>query len=79
MANNRMFIMHKPSGKKVYIGKRMSHGWHGVPDNIQEMITKLFEYVEYDFIEDGDSFVICLEDNSSFKEAIEVDDLSSMK
>ena len=30
MANNRMFLLHRPSGKAVYLGKRMGWGWYAV-------------------------------------------------
>ena len=28
MANNRMWLVHGPSGQRVLLGKRMGHGWY---------------------------------------------------
>ena len=41
MANNRLYLIHKPSGERVLLGKRMAWGWydHG---NLSERIEKFF-------------------------------------
>lgn len=31
MANNRLFLVHRPSGTKIYLGKRMAVGWYDGP------------------------------------------------
>ena len=52
MANNRMYIVFKPTGDKVYLGKRMGWGWYDVPKNLPEKLEQLFQVAE-----------TCLEDN----------------
>ena len=44
MANNRLYIVHKPTGKKLYLGKRMGFGWyfHGHFD-LNEKIDDFFD------------------------------------
>ena len=32
MANNRMYLVHKVTGKKLYLGKRMGHGYYRPPE-----------------------------------------------
>ena len=66
MANNRMFLMHRPSGLAVYLGKRMAWGWYGTPENIAENIKNLFD-VSIDETckpSDQDDFCIAMEDSS---------------
>lgn len=43
MENNRMYLVYKPSGKGVYLGKKAGTGWCDVPNNLSETITKLFK------------------------------------
>jgi hypothetical protein len=31
MANNRMYLLHRPSGAHLYLGKRMASGWYDAP------------------------------------------------
>ena len=62
MANDRMFLLHEPSGYHVYIGKRMGWGWYGIPPAFQKTAQRLFDLVESQEAEgDQDSFVIALE------------------
>ena len=63
MANNRMYLMHRPSRKAVYLGKRMDFGWYSVPDDVKKRIERLFEMAES--VSDAgnqDDFCIALED-----------------
>lgn len=48
MANNRMFLTHRPSGLAVYLGKRMGDGWYygDGKANLREEICKFFDRVE---------------------------------
>lgn len=46
MANNRMFLVYRPTGDAVYLGKRMAHGWYGTPDDLVERIEQLFAKVD---------------------------------
>ena len=45
MANNRLFLVYRPTGKAVFLGKRMAEGWYGVPDDVKERIEALFAHV----------------------------------
>ena len=58
MANNRMFLVHRPSGLAVFLGKRMGHGWYTTDRCASVQI--LFDAVEN---EDGrDDFALAIED-----------------
>jgi len=46
MANNRLFIVHRPTGKWLYFGKRMLLGWYDAPT--QEKFEAFFESVATD-------------------------------
>ena len=46
MANNRMFLVHRPSGMAVFLAKRMGYGWYSVPETIQDRLHTLFKMVE---------------------------------
>ena len=66
MANNRMYLMHRPSRKAVYLGKRMGWGWYNVPDDVKERIKRLFKMVENQEADgDQDDFCIALEDGET--------------
>lgn len=60
MANNRMYLVHKPSGYHVYLGKRMGEGWYDSPcKNIQKLFDAQEKY--YNWI-GQDDYVIVDED-----------------
>jgi len=46
MANNRMFLVYRPTGDAVYLGKRMGWGWYGTPEDVAQRIAALFEKAE---------------------------------
>lgn len=46
MANNRMFLVYRPTGDAVYLGKRMWWGWYGTPEDLAQRIAELFEKAE---------------------------------
>ena len=46
MANNRMYLMHRPTGLAVYLGKHSGFGWHGVPDDMAPQMEDLFGQVQ---------------------------------
>ena len=62
MANNKMFLVHRPTGLAVFLGKRMGHGWY-TTDKFTS-VQKLFDTVknEYDYYNEQDDFAIALED-----------------
>jgi hypothetical protein len=61
MANNRMYLLHRPSGMAVPLGKRMGLGWYESAAAFQ--IMKLFDWVEDKAApNEQDDFVIVMED-----------------
>jgi len=44
MANNRMYLIHKPTGTAVMLGKRMGWGWYTPPT--EDQMTRFFEASE---------------------------------
>jgi hypothetical protein len=61
MANNRMFLIHKPSKLGVMLGKRMGWGWYAAPE--KEELDRFYEYLSGNE-EDQDAFIIAMEDCS---------------
>ena len=45
MANNRLLLVYRPTGKAVFLGKRMSEGWYAVPDDVKQRIEALFQHI----------------------------------
>lgn len=43
MANNRMFLVYRPTGDAVMLGSRLGFGWEGTPEDLSERIVALFE------------------------------------
>ena len=47
MANNRMFLVYRPTGDAVFIGKRMGFGWYNSNvEKVGEQILELYERAE---------------------------------
>ena len=44
MADNRMWLVYRPTGNAVFLGKRMAEGWYGVPDDLAHRIQALFDH-----------------------------------
>lgn len=61
MANNRMYLVHVPSGLTVCIGKRMGGGWY-MAAATGDRIAKLFDAAEAE-IDGLDNFAIAMEDD----------------
>lgn len=65
MANNRMYIVHIPTGYAVCFGKRMGWGWYlGAGSNTNAALEELYEKLEaIGYGEEGrqDDFGIALE------------------
>lgn len=66
MANNRMYLVYRPSGRAIYLGKNMGMGWYDVPDNLVERMRELFDKA-YDDALDGehslDDFCVAMENS----------------
>ena len=71
MANQRMFLVHVPSGCYVPLGKRMGWGWYDVPKDLSDRIQKLYKMIESQEAEgDQDDFVIAFESDKRLKKNI---------
>jgi len=46
LANNVMFIVHRPTGKAVRVAKRMGDGWYIANDDLLDHLTILFDLAE---------------------------------
>ena len=62
MANNRMFLLHNPSGLCVYLGKRLAWGWYSVPKDLGKQLQTLFDHLRANPEGHQDDFVVAVED-----------------
>ena len=46
MANNRMFLVHRPTGIAVMLGKRYTGGWYVHTEDISSRVQKLFDVAD---------------------------------
>ena len=67
MANNRMWLLHKPSGKAVMLGKRYNDGWYSTHENLFYKVNNLF-VTAGSF---SDDFTLAMEDCSGAKSAFD--------
>lgn len=64
MANKRLFLVHRPSGHAVYLGKRLGWGW-SVSSHVGHDIQTLFDLIESQKAGgDQDDFVIDANDGN---------------
>jgi hypothetical protein len=59
MANNRMWLIHRPSQLGTLLGKRMGWGWYQAPN--QKRMEKFFAYLSSHY-DDQDDFILAMED-----------------
>jgi hypothetical protein len=69
MANNRMWLVHKPTGRKVLLGKRLAGNWYRSL-NDADMGKCLDGILEQAF---DDEFCLAMEDVSSATGAVDID------
>lgn len=68
MANNRMFLVHIPTGLAACLGKRMGWGWYIFKETEEILggnVARLFEVLEHEYAYgEGkqDDFAVALED-----------------
>jgi len=79
MANNRMYLVYRPTGDAVFLGKRMGWGWYGTPENLVEHIAALFDKAEEACIRgrSQDDFAIAMESGEG--QPYVIDDWKSTK
>lgn len=73
MANNRMFLVYRPTGDAVYLGKRLGSGWHDTPEDVAERIAELFQKAEQTASQSDfsrDDFAVALEQGEHQPHAI---------
>jgi len=71
MANERMFLLHVPSGYSVYLGKRMGWGWYDADESTGPRIQRLFEMVETQQAEgEQDAFAIAFENDIDWQKIV---------
>ncbi len=60
MANNTMWLVHKPTGLGIRLGKRMGTGWYSPPE--RQKLAEFFD-LSYDNCDEGeqDAFVLVIE------------------
>jgi hypothetical protein len=59
MADNRLFLMHRPSGRVACIGKRMGGPW-GAGLDVREALNNVFDHGEFGEPE-MDDFILLIE------------------
>lgn len=63
MANNRLWLVYRPTGKAVFLGKRMGYGWYHVPQDVKARIEALFAHVEECYPDNSqDDFMLAMEE-----------------
>jgi hypothetical protein len=63
MANNRMYLVHVPSGYGVFLGKRMLREWDNDDIETANKLDNLYYLIYREYgIEDNDNFQIFMED-----------------
>lgn len=61
MANNRLYLVHRPTGKSICLGKRMAQGWYAKGETLSKDINQFFDEVGVEY--DGqDDFFLAMED-----------------
>jgi hypothetical protein len=77
MANNRMFLVYRPTGDAVFLGKRMGFGWYGAPQDLEIRLSALFARSEEAASQNPqysqDDFLLAMEDNEGAIHAINGD------
>ena len=66
MPNNKMYLVHIPTGLAVSLGKRMGQGWYikeSASNELAKNIAKLYDVLDSSFnVGAQDDFAIALED-----------------
>lgn len=63
MANNRLWLIHRPSGAAVCLGKRMDVGWYRPYENLETEIALFFDAADTHSDEKTqDDFTLAIED-----------------
>lgn len=61
MANNRMWLIHKPSNLGIKLGKRLAEGWYAPPETSE--LKRFYDYILHHYpIENQDDFMLVMEE-----------------
>ena len=65
MANNRMWLIHRPTKLGIMLGKRLGFGWYKPPETKE--LERFYEYLgkNIDSEQNQDDFVLAMEDCSN--------------
>lgn len=55
MANNRMFLVHRPTGIGIMLGKHMGRGWYSEPKEGE--LRVFYEYLEHNHEQPNNLFL----------------------
>jgi hypothetical protein len=74
MANERMYILHRPSGYGAFLAKRMGWGWYNYTENTAEQVQRLFTAIEEQYAQgDQDDLELVFEGDPRLKTLIDMD------
>lgn len=63
MANNRMWLAHRPTGEAVYLGKRMGYGWYDATADLGARVEAFYQRCGAAGAHDSqDDFILVMED-----------------
>lgn len=62
MANNRLWLIHRPSQLGIMIGKRMGWGWYAAPKT--KFVESYFDYLSSNY-DEQDDFILAIEDDEN--------------
>lgn len=76
MANNRMFLVHVPTGLGCSLAKRMGFGWYRGVGVLDDELTRYFNLLEekYQYGGDQDDFQLVLESSDDWAYSGETED-----
>ena len=56
MSHNRLYLVYRPTGHAIGLGKRMADGYYGVSDDLPQKLQQLFDAAYDAFQESGREF-----------------------
>lgn len=69
MADNRLWLIYKPTGVGLLIGKRLGEGWYCKGDDMSDALQEFYAHALDDYPESGDQddFVLWRQDQPGWK------------
>ena len=72
MANNRLWLLHRPSKRAVLLGKRMGMGWYEALSS--KTLQKFYDFLEDEHFVTMDDFELLIEDQERVTASVLRDD-----